>query len=250
MVFLKFVSLALLFSLSFSTKVSERDPQSEPWKSLLQARTQALIEENTVAKELGESLVLQIQQNIVRHGKCDTRSCFAIDGSASISPKAFQFQKDLAQLLASFAALDDEAEFSAVQYGLANRPISLETSNITEFLSSLQAAKQANASRTFIGAGIASCIRRIRRGEPETANGTIFVLGDGQANFALGFLDEVLAEIQDERVVAVGFGKVNRTLLETVAGNEEDRVFLLPSYSDFHIIVYSLLLNMCSFCNE
>ncbi|PXF44451.1 hypothetical protein BWQ96_05779 [Gracilariopsis chorda] len=250
MIFLKFISFILLLSLSLSTTVPQRDPLTEPWKSLLEARTQALTEDNTVAKELGESLVLKIQQNIVRHGKCDSRSCFAIDGSASISPSAFQFQKDLVKLLASFAALDDEAEFSAVQYGLANRPISLETSNITEFLTSLETAKQANASRTFIGAGIATCIRRIRRGEAESAKGTIFVLGDGQANFALGFLDEVLAEVKDERLVAVGFGNVNRSLLETIAGTDQDSVFLLPSYADFHIIIYSLLLNICSFCNE
>ncbi|CAN8076197.1 unnamed protein product [Agarophyton chilense] len=223
-----------------------RDPTVPPWPQLLQNRTETLVEENAVAADLGADLVLKIQQNIVRNGRCDSRTCFAIDGSASVPPAAFEFQKDLVKLLAAFAALDDEAEFSAVQYGLANIDISLETSNITKFLARVGGAVQVNATRTFVSAGIGSCLRRIRRGSKETAEGTVIVLGDGRANFGLEFLDQVLNEVEKETIVSVGFGNFDRELLEKIASSE-DGVFLLGEYANFEMIVYSLLKNMCTF---
>ncbi|KAI0557086.1 von Willebrand factor A-like protein [Gracilaria domingensis] len=225
------------------------DPMFE---SVLQERTDALVKVNTVAKQIGAPSVLDLQRKIVLRGSCSRPVCFAVDGSGSIPAEDFLFQLDLVSLLAVFASLDNEAEFSAVQYGLRPSTISSQTSNITLFLDSVRATKQARAPRTFIGTAISSCLRFVRRGKPDTVDSSIIVLGDGRANIAVDFLDETLAPIDEEEVFSVGIGReVNRELLLQLAGGVRENLVLFDSYSRINRAgVSSLLSNICTFSSS
>lgn len=223
------------------------DVNSSKVKQLLESRTQVLLDTNQVAKRIGRTSVFDLQRRVLVSGFCGRPLCFALDGSASIPTADFEFQRDLISLLASLAAIDTEAEFSAVQYGLATSAISLPTTNITLFLERLSLSSQVNASRTFIAAGLASCLRQVRRSNETT--GIILVLGDGRANFAIESLPQVLAEVEDERVVSVGVGTfLNSNLLKKIARWVLERVFLFDSYSDIDArVVSALLSNICWF---
>eukprot|EP00178_Gracilaria_changii_P025873 TRINITY_DN79522_c0_g1_i1.p1 TRINITY_DN79522_c0_g1~~TRINITY_DN79522_c0_g1_i1.p1 ORF type:complete len:256 (-),score=30.44 TRINITY_DN79522_c0_g1_i1:372-1139(-) len=242
-------SSVIITLLHFSDAQPLRDPDGPIWKPILEARTQTLVQNNVVARQIGAQSVLNLQRKIVARGSCERPVCFAVDGSASIPPQDFDFQLDLISLLAALAALDDAAQFSAVQYGLSTVPISFETSNITLFLDRVRASAQTNASRTLIGAGIVSCLRRVRRGMSETVDGTIFVLGDGRANVAVEILDTILEEIDEEEVISVGIGaRLRKELLLQIAGGVPENVILFDTYSNINTAgVSSLLSSICSF---
>ncbi|PXF44993.1 hypothetical protein BWQ96_05240 [Gracilariopsis chorda] len=232
----------IVFLLCFYGSEAQADVNNPEVQQLLEARTQVLLDTNQVAKRIGRTSVFNLQREVLVRGFCNRPLCFALDGSASIPAADFEFQRGLISLLASFAAIDTESEFSAVQYGLATTGISLPTSNITLFLQRVSLSRQVNASRTFISAGLASCLRQVRRGN-ETS-GIIVVLGDGRANFATDSLDQVLQEVDDELVVSVGVGTfLNPNLLKKLSRWVPERVFLFDSYSDINAKAVSALLS-------
>lgn len=175
---------------------------------------------------------------------CGVNLCFGLDGSGSITEGEYEAQKDLIKDVASVAARDPDATYSAVQYGLKLIRISTQVNDISLFRESVDASELASASRTFISAGIASCLRMLS-GTTSGAN-AIVVLGDGRSNFATATLPSVLEKAENATLFAVGIGfPRDAELLLQITGGNDERVFDVRKYSDLQNIASRLAEGVC-----
>lgn len=207
-------------------------------------KAQSITKGNELAKSLGIATLVRWQKEIANTRKCNVRLCFAIDGSASISPAEYKVQQDLVKLIAGLSRIGGST-FSAVQYGLSNTPISVQTGNDFKFRKEVDASVSQKASRTFIGAGLGFCVSNLQ-GEPKGDGRKIVFLGDGRSNFFTLSLPLVLTTLKDIKVFAVGIGfpKDAKTLLQ-IAGSS-NRVCQVSRYADVRKIVIKLLRNICA----
>lgn len=128
------------------------------------------------------------------------------------------------------ARRDDEFGIAAVQYGLANIPISPLTTDSGEFLSALQASSQVHVANTFLTAGFNYCFGELFK--LDDGRNTMVVLGDGMSTLGPDTDGQVeLFKTTGGRVFSVGVGRnQNRTALLSLAGGNPDNFFSSRMY--------------------
>lgn len=221
---LRLVRLFLFFALLSSAiaSISVRP-------STLKKRTRRILKGNSLAASIGFRQIIRLQRQIIRKRSCNVRVCFALDGSASISISEYNIQKNLVRLIASLVSLDMDAKYSAFQYGLASLGISLLTSDARTFLKKVQKSRLAKASKTFVIAGVATCLSSIRTAS--NGAGKIVLIGDGRSNFADTSLPLVTRAIRDEDIIAIAIGFPSATnFFRKITKKNDSKTFNLSGY--------------------
>lgn len=168
-------SLLLIVAALFLASTSDAIVDEDRRQMLLNiAKKTAMVRNNTELFERAAGVARRLLDG------CDPNICFALDGSGSIGLEHYEFQKQFVLLLAAIIGANDDATFSAVQYGFVNERISNLDGNAERFIDKLLASEYQAAPESFVGAGIGFCIRQLgrRRGEPAK----IVLFGDGGAS--------------------------------------------------------------------
>lgn len=175
------------------------------------------------------SVAAAITREFRRAGRCAPNVCFAIDGSRSIGKKNFDLQLKLVRVISAIIGIKGGALFSGVQYGLANKPISVKPVKAAAFLRNIKRTKWQKASRTFIGGGVAWCVQGLQRSRKSNK---LVLLGEGRNTFGiLGGLLGPAAIAKDFRsrsrkngVFAVVVGGRNRKVFTDIVGGDRSLV--------------------------
>lgn len=204
-----------------------------------------IIRNNDLAASIGIGRLARLQRSVFDRSKCKVRLCFALDGGNTITKADFELQKDLVNIIASVAAVDG-ASFSAVQYGVVNSFISLQTSNSTEFRASVDNSEYSNADGSFIGAGLGFCITNVRDGRARDGSAVV-LLSDGRGEFKSTFLSTVLRAAEGVKLFAVGVGrKQSFANLRQAVGGRTRNVFSVGRTEDAGEVVVKVIQQICS----
>lgn len=202
--------------------------------------------QNTRLGRRGLPRVEALQQRVIDNGGCNPNLCFALDGSGSISVEDYELQKEFVEIVAAIVAVDEDAAFGAVQYGLRNIPISRLTTNANQFLRNVERSRLASASRTFIAAGLGHCIRALRR-VPGNAN-KIVLLGDGRSNFGgnpVPIAQRFLPPRGNGAICSVGVGFQDTDMLLNIVGGDPRNVLQIDEYFELLDILDILVAQVC-----
>lgn len=171
----------------------------------------------------------RLQRAVETAGGCFANICFAIDGSGSISDKAFQNEKFFILDLHSIVGVDERADMGAVQYATSTNPIIPLTDDRDAFVLAINGTKQVGGF-SFVVGGMNYCIRALRRKSVKK----IVLLGDGRSN--IGSDTVARANLFRERlggtVCAVGAGFPDDEELLAIVGGNPDLVFEVDSFED------------------
>ncbi|PXF39991.1 Cartilage matrix protein [Gracilariopsis chorda] len=190
---------------------------------------------------------LQGVRRMVERNGCNLNVCFALDGSASVTPLDYEMQKDFVQLMS--AVLDFEVEnssFSAVQYGDQVSPISPLTQSIDDFNLKVHASNISAFQGSSIGKGITYCSNQLLELADNPVK--IIVFGDGRETSKTDAVS-IAASFKDfhpnGRLSTVGVGFPNTVLLKTIAEAGGGRLFEIDEYIDALDLVVDLFLEVC-----
>lgn len=210
----------------------------------IRARSAELVDNNNLASLIGVPLLNRIQRRTILSGGCPQLICFGLDGSDSISEEEYEIQTSFAHLVSALMAVDDSAQFSAVQYGLRNILISDSTANEDLFQRRVELSELAGAPRTFLAAGLGFCVQDLR-GNPAPEERNIVMLGDGRSNFGTDSISSVVAQA-NATIYAVGIGFVVNTRLLELTEGDESRIFSLADYSMMAAAAFNLVRDVCN----
>ena len=189
-----------------------------------------------------------LQARLIEHG-CNAQVCFALDGSARVSPAEFDFYKSvtLGSATSINIAFGSDSRFAAVEFGLALKKISLLTSNFPQFFSDVQAHQQVFAGQTFLSSGLGFCISQLDQNP--TAPAKIVLFSDGFFDFGgdpRPIAQNWLMKDPSNAICAVSIGSSpNVALLTEITGNSER---VITSTSDLVVItdvVGELVQDIC-----
>lgn len=222
MKFVQIIFALLFYSLATTSRADVNEARRE--ELLRIARQTSIVSSNQDFFDETVSLVRRFLDG------CNPNICFALDGSASIGRDNYEVQKEIVLLIAAIIGANDEATFSAVQYGFVNSPICNVDGDAERFISKLKASEYQDASETFVGAGLAYCISQLatRTGEPAK----ILLFGDGGATLGrltgplspTSLADSFRARSPDNRVCAVTVNFPTKPpLFVEIVGGEDNR---------------------------
>lgn len=238
------MNIALLFAFLLAIFAVAQGQSSDPLE-ISERQVQKFLRKNSLAKSLGLKKIEKIRSRVKRKG-CNVDLCFALDGSKAVSSKDYNLQKEFVQLVSFIASAAGEAEYSAVQYGLIARPISVLTGDTKSFLDSIGKSKQDKSPKTLVGVGLGFCLRSVRQGSKKSAS-KIVVLGDAKSNLSDTTLQLVLDVITKEDVFAIGIGFRGRSdVLFRVAKKKSSRLFLVSKSAKLATVVEKVAKGICS----
>lgn len=188
---------------------------------------------------------VDLQKAIETAGGCPLDVCFALDGSASLSPQDYEYQKEFSQLVALVLSADSRSRYTAVQYGLPAIAISNFTSSAAEFVRRVSASKFASARRTFISSGLLFCT--VTLGKQHENIDAIVLLGDGMVNIGADpfkLSRKFLPPEGNGSILAVGVGEVNPTSLERITGRQ-DAVVSINNQRNLPNVLEKTILFLC-----
>ncbi|KAI0558485.1 von Willebrand factor A-like protein [Gracilaria domingensis] len=178
---------------------------------------------------------------------CETKLCFALAGSESVSQNGFRIQKRfVTDIVSSLRLQEHRLKLAAVQYGLGNQAISPLTADVDEFLMRLGQTAFANSSYSFARGGILYCDYQLAVSEEEL-EGAMVLMGDGRGNFGG---DPVVAAENFRRdggtVYAVGVGENVDDGLEDVVGGDSSKLLALRSEADVDRVARTFCQMICA----
>lgn len=177
---------------------------------------------------------------------CNANVCFGIDGSGSVSATEFQNAKDFVKDIVDIIAVDQEAEFCAVQFSLTNDAISPLTADKIAFLNALDAEPFIRGGATAIGSAIVYSDFQLSR-RPGEAN-KIVVITDGRNNAGgdpVRRANNFRRRDPNGRVCAVGIGRTLKAPLKEIAGGQP--VLTVDDYIQLATIVDNLVNAVCGY---
>ena len=176
---------------------------------------------------------------------CNANVCFGIDGSGSVSATEFDDAKFFVKDIVDIIAVDQDAEFAAVQFSETNHRISPLTGNKRDFLRAVRNAKFQQGGYTAIGAGIVYCDFQLSR-RPGEAN-KIAVITDGRNNLGgspVRRANNFRRRDPNGKITAVGIGQyLNLETLQKIAGDE--KVISVDDYIHLATVVTELVKQVC-----
>ncbi|CAN8073470.1 unnamed protein product [Agarophyton chilense] len=181
---------------------------------------------------------------VQRKASCETKLCFALDGSGSISGLFELQQSFVISLVRAIHSTVKPLQLAAVQYGVDNQPISPLTNDTAKFVKLVNQTSFNKSSSTFIRGGIVYCDFELTSTGPEV--GTIIVLGDGRGNFGGDPVRSanIFRKIRG-RVAAVGVGNIDKASLEEIVGGDSSLVFKLLRSNLLDEVVCAILDRIC-----
>lgn len=177
---------------------------------------------------------------------CNANICFGIDGSGSVNLTEFQKAKDFVKDIVDIIAVDQEAEFCAVQFSLTNDAISPLTADKFAFLNALAREPYISGGATAIGAAIVYSDFQLSRRLGEANK--IVVITDGRNNAGgdpVRRANNFRRRDPNGRVCAVGIGKTLKAPLEEIAAGEP--VLEVDEYVQLATIVDNLVNAVCGY---
>lgn len=182
--------------------------------------------------------------------RCRPRVCIAVDGSASISPREFALQKNLAQVIAAVLGSSTGSRFALYEYGGIVQEISGLTPNLfgrNGFLGKARRGVQSKSRLTFVGPSIVRC------GLELDGSGKIVLLGDGRSNFAPDFgRFGAVASAENWRkeggeicAVLVGGGTPGRRFFQDIVGKPRG-VSRIPKWNSVTRVMTKLVRDVCA----
>lgn len=239
------ILLTCFFLLSFLSLVKCQPRKSPSRRPPFGKLAREIIRNNSLAANLGVGRLARLQRSVFEESKCEVRLCFALDGSDTITRADYELEKDLVNIIASVAAIDD-ASFSAVQFGIVNSLISPKTGNATEFRFRVEDSEYMNSDGSFIGAGLGFCISDVK--DERARDGRVVVLlGDGRGQFTDTFLKFVLGAVETEKLFAIGVGRKQSVAnLRRAVGGKSRNVLSIRRNGDAEKVVEEIVQRICN----
>lgn len=176
---------------------------------------------------------------------CNANVCFGIDGSGSVSRNEFKDAKFFVKDIVDIIAVDQAAEFAAVQFSGTNSRISPLTGDKEAFLRAVRNARFEQGGATAIGAAIVYCDFQLSR-RPGEAN-KIAVITDGRNNLGgdpVRRANNFRRRDPNGKVTAVGIGRyLDTEMLQQIAGDE--KVISVDEYIHLATVVTDLVQEVC-----
>lgn len=183
----------------------------------------------TVVSRMGELTPFQIATAlrgvVAENGGCKINACFAVQASRFVLLTDYETQKRIVSVVSRVVLADPGAQVAAVQYAAANSAISPLTSNVSQIIQGLNAARRSLENESFIGGAILYCADQVRN-SPDDVNKMV-LFGDGQNT--LGFEPfpraEVFRELGGEVFVfAIGRNVDLEALKQILDGNDSNLI--------------------------
>lgn len=189
----------------------------------------------------------------VRASGCDTRVCFAFDGSRQMGRRDFETQLDFMTTLTSIVGYNGRSRFMGIQYGSGDKVVAnigRRNSKAEEFVLDLESVRYLRSRRSVIGSAVAYCSQRLVTGRSPAK---MVILGDGRSNYKLlrGPLNPAaLAKCFRNRsptndVYAVGVG-FSRTKFFTDITGDRASVFRVTEWARILQILPNIVESICS----
>lgn len=204
--------------------------------------------ELTTAGRLTKGQKQDLRRRIKAAGGCNANICFAVDGSNALKFSEYRAELDFILDVVSVVSVDIAVELAAVQYGIANSPISPLTTDIVDFIKKVDNEQRLRSRGSNLVGGINYCFSQLFD-RPGEANKMV-VLGDGRStigNNAIARADLFRKETGG-KICTVGAGFRRKKRLLKIAGGDKSLVFRVDSFLDvlaLERVVEKLVEDIC-----
>eukprot|EP00177_Eucheuma_denticulatum_P003975 GFKZ01007183.1.p1 GENE.GFKZ01007183.1~~GFKZ01007183.1.p1 ORF type:complete len:255 (-),score=22.44 GFKZ01007183.1:210-974(-) len=189
-----------------------------------------------------------------RFATCRPNVCIAMDGSASISEREYELQKEFATLVLAVVGGLQGSKFAVVEYGGIVDPILGLQPASTDALFDILADESQEAPITFVGAGIQWC--RSQFALMPAAVNKIVLLGDGRSTFgdtgrfgaislAEDFEEDGVGNSICAGLIGRGNARVNRRFFLRVVRGVRQKVLAVPRWTQIVNIIVALVDQIC-----
>lgn len=196
---------------------------------------------------LSTASVQGLPQTTTRNTGCHANVCFALDGSATITPEAYTVEKDLVTRITRILTRRGAVPgLAAVQYGLANHAVSPFTKDRSDFLRAVSASQQHGDEGSFVTAGLNYCFGALL--DVDAGAKTIVLLGDGRATIGSDPADRAnLFYLSGGQVLVAGVGdSPDVEALTRIAGGNSQNVFMVDQEHEPYMVANRIVDSICS----